>query len=66
MVESDPTRKICPIRSDSNPTRFDFLKNQTDLIRSDPNPIQHDSTRDQTTFNPIKTYQRAEKTQHLN
>jgi hypothetical protein len=61
--------------SDSSGFKYDliyFFKkikliwSEPNLTRSDPNPTWPDSTRDQMTFNPIKIYQKYEKTQYIN
>jgi hypothetical protein len=54
--------------SDLNPIWSIFLRksNWPDPIRTRPDPTRPDPIRDQMIFNPIKIYQRSEKTQHIN
>jgi hypothetical protein len=68
VAEFDLTRQTRPARPDSNSTRSDFLGifKKVKLTRPDPNPTWSDPPRDQMTFNPIKIYQRSEKTQYVN
>jgi hypothetical protein len=59
----EPRNPSDPSGSKSDPIQF-FKK--VKLTRPDPNSTRLDPTRDQMTFNPIKIYQRFEKTQHIN